>query len=353
MTVAASAEGGPPCCAVASQGPAVAAVARYRPGPAGSKKLCGTSGNVTGELRRDRAHETTTTQQASALNQVLGRLLPRLADSDQILIMDADSQLSAGWLQAAVLALARNPLAGAVCGVFLGERGGGLVGQLQRNEYVRYARQVSRRFQVPVLSGTGTMFRVSTLRQVAAGRGHRLPGIAGEVYNVRSITEDDEITLAIKTLGLRCLAVYGCETTTEVMPGWTALWTQRLRWQAGALSDLRRYGFTAVTSLYWLRQTVIYVALLASMTCWVVMLTAFSAHPGFNLGWTIGILGVNFAERAWTARRAGWAGVALSMLMLPEFIYDTWRMAVYLRAIFAELTGRELQWGHLTRTASA
>lgn len=137
------------------------------------------------------------------------------------------------------------------------------------------------------------------------------------------------------------------------MPSWPTLWTQRLRWQAGALSDLRRYGFTTFTSPYWLRQAMIYLALLASITCWAVMIIAFSAHPAFDPAWTAGILGVNFAERAWTVRRAGWAGVAVSMLMLPEFVYDTWRMAVYLRAILAEMTGRELQWGHLTGTASA
>ena len=33
----------------------------------------------------------------------------------------------------------------AVGGVFYGERGSGLIGQLQRNEYTRYQRHISRR----------------------------------------------------------------------------------------------------------------------------------------------------------------------------------------------------------------
>jgi cellulose synthase/poly-beta-1,6-N-acetylglucosamine synthase-like glycosyltransferase len=248
--------------------------------------------------------------------------------------------------------LARNLYCGAVCGVFLGEPGAGLVWQLQRNEYIRYARQISRRGQVPVLSGTGTLFRASSLRRVAAERGQRLPGIPSEYYNSQSITEDDEITLALKTLGHRCLAVEGCETTTEVMPSWSALWTQRLRWQAGALSDLRRYGLTAVTSIYWLRQAIVYLGLFASVTCWAMMLTAFTRHPGFDVAWTAGILGVNFLERLWTVRRANWSGIAVSMLMVPEFAYDTWRMAVFLRAIIDEVTHREIRWGHVKREAT-
>lgn len=179
---------------------------------------------------------------AGALNQALAGTLPYLADEDCVLVMDADSHLNLNWLQAATAALRRNPCAGAVCGVFLGEPGGGLIGQLQRNEYIRYARQVGRRRQVPVLSGTGTLFRVSSLRAVAAERGRRLPGPPGQYYSEESITEDDEITLALKSLGRQCLAAVGCQTTTELMPTWSALWTQRIRWQKGALNDLRRYG---------------------------------------------------------------------------------------------------------------
>jgi cellulose synthase/poly-beta-1,6-N-acetylglucosamine synthase-like glycosyltransferase len=293
-----------------------------------------------------------TAKKAGALNQALAGTLPYLADEDRVLVMDADSHLNLNWLRAAAAALRRHPRAGAVCGVFLGEPGGGLIGQLQRNEYIRYARQVGRRRQVPVLSGTGTLFRVSSLRAVALERGRRLPGPAGQYYSEESITEDDEITLALKTLGRQCLAADGCETTTELMPDWPALWTQRIRWQKGALNDLRRYGLSSVTSLYWSRQAIIYFGLFASLACWVVMASAFTSHPGFNLGWTGSILAINFAERLWTVRRAGRLGMLVSALMVPEFAYDTWRMVVFLRAIIDEITQRDIEWGHLARQAA-
>ena len=293
-----------------------------------------------------------TARKAGALNQALAELLPCLGDHDQVLVMDADSRLNPAWLAAAARALRRSPASGAVCGVFLGEPGGGLVGQLQRNEYVRYARQVGRRRQAPVLSGTGTLFRASSLREVARERGRRLPGTPGEYYSSDSITEDDEITLALKTLGRRCLAVAGCETITELMPTWADLWRQRVRWQKGALNDLRHYGLTKVTSWYWIRQCVIYAGLLASLACWLIMGTSFTSHPGFNAEWTAGVLAVNFAERLWTVRHGGRYGMLLSALMLPEFAYDAWRMAVFLRAIIDELTHRDIPWGHVVRRAT-
>jgi poly-beta-1,6-N-acetyl-D-glucosamine synthase len=294
-----------------------------------------------------------TAKKAGALNQALAWLLPVLADEDRLLVMDADSHLNDGWLEAASRALDRIPASGAVCGVFLGEPGGGLLGQLQRNEYFRYARQVSRRSQSLVLSGTGSLFRVSALRALAAERGRRIKGIHGECYNRLSITEDDEITLALKSLGHRCLTVPGCETITELMPTWRDLWRQRLRWQTGTLRDLRNYGLTWVTCTYWARQIIIYLALVGSLSCWVIMVASLVIHPGISVAWTGGIFAINFTERLWTVRRAGPRGMLVSALMVPEFGYDVWRMCVFARALADEIAQRDIQWTHLARAAAS
>lgn len=290
-----------------------------------------------------------TGKKAGALNQALSRLLPALSAEDLVLVMDADSQLNDGWLEEAELMLRQDRRVGAVCGVFVGEPGHGLAVELQRNEYVRYARTVYRRRQAPVLSGTGTLFRASALREVARERGRLLPGLRGEYYNSQSITEDNEITLALKTLGHRCLPGSGCVTVTEVMPTFRDLYRQRMRWQKGALSDLRRYGFTGVTFMYWVRQAALYSGFCASIICWAVMGWSMMVHPGINVGWTFGILGINFAERLWTVRKVGLKGMLLSALMLPEFGYDVFRMVVFFRALAAELGQRQIAWNHLQR----
>ncbi len=294
-----------------------------------------------------------TAKKAGALNQALGKLLPTFTSDDLALIMDADSRLNKEWLGYACELLQDDPRIGAVCGIFLGEPGGGLIGQIQRNEYTRYARMVYRQRQTPVLSGTGTLFRIPALLRVARERGRTLPGKHGDFYNSSALTEDNEMTLAMKTLGYRTVAGEGCETTTEVMPDLHALFRQRLRWQKGALEDLRAYGLTRVTLSYWVKQSAIYGAFLLSIACWIIIGFAIVHNPGFNVVWTVGILSINFCERLWTVRKVGGAGMVLSMLTLPEMGYDLFRLAVFFRAAADVVRGREVEWGHLNRSAQA
>lgn len=294
-----------------------------------------------------------TARKAGALNQALARVLPILDADDLVLTMDADSALSPRWLEVASQTLLLDRRVGAVCGAFLGEPGGGIIGQLQRNEYFRYARIIQRRWQALVLSGTGTLFRVGVLRQVAGERGLRLPGIPGQYYSHASITEDDEMTLAVKTLGWKCLSMASCETTTEVMPTVKALWTQRMRWQKGTLGDLHTYGLTKVTSSYWLRQAGLYGGFAISYACLFILVGALLTLPGFSVAWTAGVLSVTLIERTWTARRAGWRGILLSALILPEALYSLWQGWLFFAAAVSNLQRREIAWGHLAREATS
>src|SRR5699024_3966965 len=84
-------------------------------------------------------------KKAGALNQALRDLLPDLAADDLIVIQDADSVLAPDFIERAIGHLKADEKLGAVGGVFSGGAGGGFVGHLQRNEYARYARDVTRR----------------------------------------------------------------------------------------------------------------------------------------------------------------------------------------------------------------
>lgn len=95
--------------------------------------------------------------------------LPELADTDFILVQDADTALSPTFIASALEAM--KPKVGAVGGNFFGEPGGGLLGLLQRIGFHRYAREISRRrYRADVLTGTATLFRVATLRQIRQAR---------------------------------------------------------------------------------------------------------------------------------------------------------------------------------------
>ena len=81
-----------------------------------------------------------------------------------------------------------KPEVGAVGGVFYGKRGNGLIGALQRAEYVRYARQVARNGgRAYVLTGTATAFTAKVLREIAARRADgSLPPGPGAYYDERT-----------------------------------------------------------------------------------------------------------------------------------------------------------------------
>ncbi|MGW2369635.1 glycosyltransferase family 2 protein, partial [Streptomyces sp. NPDC001667] len=108
-------------------------------------------------------------KKAGALNQALDSVLHELTATDFVLVQDADTVLQPSFVASAIEAMDRT--VGAVGGIFYGEHGGGLLGALQRIEFHRYAREIARRgYRADVLTGTATLFRVRTLRELKAAR---------------------------------------------------------------------------------------------------------------------------------------------------------------------------------------
>ncbi|WP_432543831.1 glycosyltransferase family 2 protein [Kineococcus sp. SYSU DK002] len=275
---------------------------------------------------------------------------PDLADDDLVLVMDADTVLSPRFLEAAARSLESDERIGAAGGIFYGDRGAGLLGQLQRNEYTRYGREIARTGRVMVLTGTGTLFRSRALRQVAEQRGTTIPGRPGHVYDTLALTEDNELTLALKTLGWRMTSPPECVVTTEIMPTWGDLWRQRLRWQRGALENLRHYGLTRTTLRYWGQQLGIGVGVVA-FQLYLLLLLVIALDPGLDFGVTplwssVGL--VFLAERLVTVWRGGPAARLVAAPLVVELVYDAFIQAVFVRSLTDLLRGREARWHHVT-----
>jgi poly-beta-1,6-N-acetyl-D-glucosamine synthase len=290
-----------------------------------------------------------TARKGGALNQAFDRVLPEMDADDFVLVMDADSRLSDNWVEAAVSVMLRRPEIAGVCGRYAGEGSAGLIGQLQRNEYARASQMNARRPEtVWVLSGCGTMFRVAALRAVARERGvGRLAGIPGEYYSTLAITEDYEITLSLRTLGYACECVPACVAITELMPTWRHLFQQRVRWQKGTIRDLRRFGVTPVTRGHWFRQVISYLSYLVQFVCFAAIIASFTTGQGYSLAWGIPVLAITLAERLWTVRSVGWAGVGLAALVIPEFCYGLFKAVVMFWALGSELARRDVVWNHV------
>jgi len=312
----------------------------------------------TAEIARQHRGEVFTTvaneeKKAGALNQALSAMFTEIDAGDVAMIMDADSIIIPEFLETAMGRLQADPDLIAVGGVFYGEEGCGLVGQLQRNEYTRYQRYISRRLgKVFVLTGTASLFRAYALKAVADSRGELLPGDPGQVYDTLAMTEDNEMTLSLKSLGAKMVSPMQCRVVTEVMPSWQALWRQRMRWQRGALENIGAYGLTRTTLRYWLQQVGIGYGTIALNAFLLLMLITLLAADGFELVWFWVAIGMIFVvERVVTVWAGGWRGRALALPLFIEIGYDLVLQAVYVKSLFDIATGRRAGWNYVPRQA--
>jgi cellulose synthase/poly-beta-1,6-N-acetylglucosamine synthase-like glycosyltransferase len=287
-------------------------------------------------------------KKAGGLNQALAELLPEAGHNDLVMVLDADTLLAPEFLAVAVDRFTADRALMALGGVFTGEPGHGILGMFQRNEYARYGRTLRRRRgKVDVLTGTSTLFRPLALRTVAASRGCSLPGRAGDVYDTAALTEDNEVTIALKTLGGLIVSPAECTVVTELMPSWGDLWRQRLRWQRGAVENIGAYGLTPATFRYWAQQLGIgygTIALTAYLACMAILVLASDTWVWFPF-W-LGIGTVFAVERVVTAWDVGWAGRALAALLIPELFYDLYLDAIYVTGLAEITTDRTATWGH-------
>jgi cellulose synthase/poly-beta-1,6-N-acetylglucosamine synthase-like glycosyltransferase len=292
-----------------------------------------------------------TDKKAGALNQALANLLSQQGDNDAVMVMDADTVLEDGFLEAAVRHFSDDRALMSVGGLFFGEEGRGVLGQFQRNEYTRYSREVLRRRGRPfVLTGTASLFRPRALRTVAASRGRSIPGRPGDVYDTTALTEDNELTIALKSLGGLMVSPNRCRVVTEVMPTWRMLWAQRLRWQRGALENLGAYGVLPQTFRYWAQQLGMgYGVVALSGYFALIALTVLALDNWVWFPFWLGIGAVFALERVVTVWRGGWAARVLALTLIPELFYATFLHVVFVKGVIDISLGRQAKWTHVVR----
>lgn len=287
-------------------------------------------------------------KKAGALNFALDTFLDKADRDELILVQDADSQLSPDFIAKAIIHLQEDPLLGAVGGVFQGAPGGGFVGHLQRNEYARYARDVARLHgRCLVVTGTAALFRVGTLQDVmAARRDGTLPAGngTGGVYDTSVLTEDNELSFALLTLGYRIKSPAECTLVTEIMPSWGELWAQRLRWKRGAVENCVQYGWTAVTRPYWGRQAFSLAGVLVTLAYFGTIISALAVGNGLQMQpFWIAATAVFVLERVITVRLRGWKYM-LAAATMYEMVIDLFLQIVHAKAYIDALFNRKKVW---------
>jgi poly-beta-1,6-N-acetyl-D-glucosamine synthase len=192
------------------------------------------------------------------------------------------------------------------------------------------------------------------LRAVAECRGTLLPGRHGDVYDTAALTEDNELTLALKTLGALMVSPHECQVVTELMPKWRHLWNQRLRWQRGALENLGAYGFTPTMVRYWAQQLGIGYSVVALSAFWTLILVNLLATPKFVwFPFWLGIGSIFIIDRVVSVWQGGWKARILAALLFPELAYDLFLDVVYVKGIVDITFARNAEWGHVPHEAGA
>ena len=283
-------------------------------------------------------------KKAGAIDHALAELLPTLAGKDRIFVQDADTVIVPEWLELANAAMDADP-GTIISGRYASKPARGLLAMLQRNEFARECRMIDRRGdRTHIIVGTSTLLPVAMLREVTeARRTGRLP--VGQVYVPESLTEDFELTLAAKTLGWRTASPHGCDAVTDLMPTWPMLWRQRIRWMQGGVQDLRRYGWTPITSPYHIRRAWILFGLASMLLYYATLITtlAISGTVLISVPWAVLTL-VFIADRVVGVRAQGRKSMAFAALLIPEMIYNLFAQAVYATALYKAFRGKALSW---------
>jgi poly-beta-1,6-N-acetyl-D-glucosamine synthase len=287
-------------------------------------------------------------KKAGALNQALTQVLPDLDEDDYVFVQDADTLPVRGWIADALDWESRHPMS-VVSGRYASPpTGKSLLRIIQENEFARDGYSLTRRGnRTRIVVGTSTLFPVPVLRAVISARASgKLPGAhVPDVYSVESITEDYELTLALKQLGVETYSPPSLDAVTDVMPTISALWQQRVRWQRGAFTDLGKYGLSTVTTWYYAAQAMWCFGMLtvALIVTQIIMVVTIYGHFRPAAIW-IGTLPLFVAHRVMTVRRTGKKGMLVAALMVPEVCYDFFRYAVYLACAWKAVTRREAKW---------
>ena len=292
-------------------------------------------------------------KKAGALNQALAQILPELGENDTVMIMDADTVLRQGFLKTAVKRFTDDRGLSAIGGLFFGEEVPGLLAQLQKNEYTRYSREIDRRKgRVFVLTGTASIFRARSLRTVAEQRGYLLPGTNGQVYDTHALTEDNELTIALKSLGALMASPSECMVETELMPNASALWRQRLRWQRGAMENIATYGITSTTARYWSQQLGLAYSVFALWSYFLlIFLQIVSTDTWIWYPFWILTAVIFIAEKVWTVRKSTWKAKLLAATLFIELLYDTYLGIIFVKGVVDMALRRPAHWGDTKQPA--
>lgn len=297
-------------------------------------------------------------KKAGALNYALDELSFELDSHPHsaVLVMDADTTIEKDFIEKAEEKMKNNHFVGGVSSIFIGRNSRSLLGMLQQMEFARFKLLIKKRIEVYVLSGTASLISWDALKNIKEARatGERIPKGTG-YYDVYSMTEDNELTLALLALGYSVPHV-NTESVTDVMEDYKSLYHQRKRWYLGALQNIKMYGLKMplwMRFIYWLQQIGLYLSLsltpiiLFAFVIWSIESIILSnSITGSYLLFGLMLFCVYVLVQVITVWNQGWKARLIALLYIPEIVYGIFLLIFYAGALWSFLLSKDSNWVH-------
>jgi poly-beta-1,6-N-acetyl-D-glucosamine synthase len=199
--------------------------------------------------------------------------------------------------------------------------GSSFLSRIQRAEFTKSATIGLRRGSTSVISGTGCAFRNDALRAVS-----RLPSQADGPWSYDSAVEDFYLTYRLRQLRWLCIVSPTVYCLTGSMKTVKALWHQRIKWQAGTVHDLIRFGFNRLTWREWLQQA-LGAMCIVFWFLWLTVNISAAVTGELKVSWTWLLLPLAFAGveimHSMKIRGRDWKDLVIAGSLMSTVMY-TW-----------------------------
>lgn len=291
-----------------------------------------------------------TAKKPGALNQAWRRYCQ---DADLIVCLDADTIVEPTAVGDWEAEFVDNPMLGGCSAKFTMLVREGMSGRqkllvrIQRAEFAKWTDLALKRDRrTNVLAGTACCVRTDALREVTDWRSGILGRASAGPWLETSAVEDFELTYRMREWGWETKVSASVRAYTDAMTDMKSLWAQRMKWQAGTVSDLLDFGVNRLTRFDWWQQFQGLVAIVVRLT-WILLTVAALLLGVFRFEplWLIppAFFLANDIRQSFRIPQRDAADVLVAALLLPQEAF------AFLRAgWFAASWGQELSrrgWG--------
>jgi cellulose synthase/poly-beta-1,6-N-acetylglucosamine synthase-like glycosyltransferase len=217
----------------------------------------------------------------------------------------------------------------------------GFLGRLQKAEYAGSIQQALNQGYTTVLAGAGAAFSGSALKDIASRPDREGP------WSYQSDVEDYELTYRLRQMGTHCVVSPTVRAYTDGMTTVKALWNQRIKWQAGTLEDLLRFGINVLT---WKEYGTQLLNLVSPLTriLFLVVLSLSLFLDSLSIAWWCFLAPLLYVALALKAvlrvPHRDWKDVLIAVSIFPleflEILHGGWLLASWKEVVVRKITKR-------------